>query len=233
MAKFVYKTTNTINGRFYIGAHTGETDDDYLGSGVSLQRAVKKYGRDVFVREILEMTETDDELYAREQYYITKHIDDPLCYNLHRGGKGGWSYVQINGLNVGDRNAMRSPEVAAKMATSLRETHKQNPEKYTAIARANIKKAVAAVVGSKHSAERIERARSVTQQRWQHNYDKMCDAMSSTFEVISPDGDTFITRKLESFCAEHGLPYTTVWKTSILGRPCLRGRAKGWQCKRV
>lgn len=233
MAKFVYKTVNTKTGRFYIGAHVGDIDDDYLGSGVAIKRAIAKYGRSSFERIILETVGTNEELYEREQYHITKHIDDPLCYNLHSGGKGGWSFVNINQLNVGDRNAMRRPEIATKMVSSLKRTQAQNPEKYANIARENGKKAASVVTGVKHSQERIQREREATLRRWQQNYDGMCDALSSTFEVTSPDGESFVTRKLEHFCEERGLPYTTIWKTSILGRPCLRGRGKGWQCRKI
>lgn len=233
MAKFVYKTINVKTGKFYIGAHTGRIDDNYLGSGVAIKRAIAKYSRSSFRRIILETAETDEELYEREQYHITKHIDDPLCYNLHSGGKGGWAFVNINQLNAGDKNSMRRPEIAAKMASSLKQTQAQNPEKYAAVARENGKKAALTNTGMKHSQERIQREREASLRRWQQNYDKMCDSMASTFEVISPNGETFVTRKLEDFCKDRGLPYTTIWKTSILGRPCLRGRAKGWKCQKI
>lgn len=233
MAKFVYKTINTKTGRFYIGAHTGDVNDAYLGSGVAIKRAIEKYGRSSFERVILETVETDEELYEREQHHITKHIDDPLCYNLHSGGKGGWTFVNINQLNVGERNAMRRPEVAAKMAASLKQTQAQNPEKYAAVARENGRKAALTITGVNHSPERIQREREASKRKWQQNYDRMCDALSSTFEVVSPDGKVFVTRKLEHFCEERGLPYTTVWKTSILGRPCVRGRGKGWLCRKI
>jgi len=45
----VYKTTNLINGKIYVGLHvTDNLEDDYLGSGSQLKLAVKKYGKEKF-----------------------------------------------------------------------------------------------------------------------------------------------------------------------------------------
>jgi hypothetical protein len=43
----VYKTTNLVNERFYIGVHKQEgiEFDGYLGSGKALQNAINKYGK--------------------------------------------------------------------------------------------------------------------------------------------------------------------------------------------
>ena len=50
---FVYKWTNKVNNKWYIGSHKGLTDDGYIGSGVGLIHAIEKWGIDNFVREIL------------------------------------------------------------------------------------------------------------------------------------------------------------------------------------
>lgn len=87
---FIYKTTNLINGKIYIGQHR-KNKQDYLGSGVLLQKAIKKYGKENFVREILEDgIITVDELNSREQYWIKIYnsTDVHVGYNLAAGGKG-------------------------------------------------------------------------------------------------------------------------------------------------
>ena len=50
----VYKTTNLLNGKVYIGKHeTYDINDDYLGSGKILKYALKKYGSINFKKEII------------------------------------------------------------------------------------------------------------------------------------------------------------------------------------
>ena len=61
MYYLIYRTTNLLNGKYYVGAHrTTKKNDDYLGSGVALKRAIKKYGRENFSKEIVEECETED-----------------------------------------------------------------------------------------------------------------------------------------------------------------------------
>ena len=55
-------TTNLINNKKYIGMHYGSEDDDYLGSGKLLTRAIKKYGKENFKREILEFVDNQKQM---------------------------------------------------------------------------------------------------------------------------------------------------------------------------
>ena len=88
MHYIIYKTTNNINGKYYIGQHiTDNLEDGYLGSGVALNRAIKKYGRENFTREILATATNEEMLNDLEAVYVTwKEVDDENCYNLMTGG---------------------------------------------------------------------------------------------------------------------------------------------------
>ncbi len=87
----IYKTINDINGKFYIGKHQTENiDDDYLGSGIALQKAIKKYGREHFHKEILFIFDTEEEMNQKERELVTeKIIQNNQCYNMMVGGEGG------------------------------------------------------------------------------------------------------------------------------------------------
>ena len=89
---YVYLTTNLINNKKYIGKHIGLLNDSYLGSGVILQRAIEKYGKENFKKEILYIAKNEIELNQKEKYYISyfNAIEDPNFYNIADGGQGGY-----------------------------------------------------------------------------------------------------------------------------------------------
>lgn len=91
---FIYKTTNTVNGKSYIGKYAGKKST-YLGSGIALKKAISKYGRESFVREIIEECDNLKHLSKREEYWIEKlnAASSPNYYNMKEGGDGGWSHI--------------------------------------------------------------------------------------------------------------------------------------------
>jgi hypothetical protein len=89
---YLYKTTNLINGKYYIGVHsTYDLDDGYLGSGVLLKKSIQKYGKYNFKLEILEFFDNRKSLIRKERELVTEtFIKDELCMNLKPGGSGGF-----------------------------------------------------------------------------------------------------------------------------------------------
>lgn len=67
---FIYKTTNTINNRIYIGSHSSHTIefDGYFGSGKNIITAIKKYGENSFTREILEIVHITDNKLSQSEW---------------------------------------------------------------------------------------------------------------------------------------------------------------------
>lgn len=90
MYHYVYKTTNIVTGKIYIGAHSSTTiSDNYLGSGKILKDAIKKYGKESFSRTILEFFETRDAAFQREAELVTENfIKEDSNYNMCPGGLG-------------------------------------------------------------------------------------------------------------------------------------------------
>jgi len=92
MESVIYKTINLINGKQYIGQQI-VYDKKYLGSGKLLIRAINKYGKQSFRKEILEncINISQKELDDKEKYWIEKYdaVNDKNFYNLSPGGLGG------------------------------------------------------------------------------------------------------------------------------------------------
>lgn len=86
----IYKTTNLINGKIYIGQDS-HNNPNYFGSGEILKNAIKKYGKENFTKEILEHCNNKDELNDKEIYWVAYYdsTNKDVGYNICVGGQGG------------------------------------------------------------------------------------------------------------------------------------------------
>lgn len=84
----IYKTTNLVNNKIYVGLHsTDKIEDGYIGTGWQLKKAIRKYGRDKFKREILYVFRDRDEARKMEAKIVNEEfIARPDTYNLLLGG---------------------------------------------------------------------------------------------------------------------------------------------------
>jgi group I intron endonuclease len=149
----VYKTTNQVNGKFYIGTHkTVDLNDDYLGSGTLLKRAIEKYGVDNFKKEILFVFDNPEDMFAKEAEIVTEDfISENNTYNIKKGGFGGFDYVNAN---LSEEQIFRRNQQASKIPkerkslggkktghVNITNAHKQNKIRYDTF------------TGKKHSEE--------------------------------------------------------------------------------
>jgi hypothetical protein len=94
MFYLVYKITNTINGKFYIGCHkTKDMNDGYFGSGKILKLAVEKYGIENFAKEIIYEAFSSEEMFQKEKELVQIGKNS---YNLKLGGQGGFDFINEN-----------------------------------------------------------------------------------------------------------------------------------------
>ena len=155
MIGYIYLITNNINNKQYIGQHrTDNIDDCYMGSGVALHRAYKKYGLENFTKEILFYTVSKSVdnllcvLNTLEKFYIRRYNTFKDGYNMTEGGEGS---LGREAWNKGLKNCY-SEEVRKKMS----EAAKGNKN----------------ALGRKHSEEEIRKMSEAAKGEKNPNYGK-------------------------------------------------------------
>lgn len=106
----IYKTTNLINGKIYVGYDT-KNDQNYFGSGKYYKRAEKKYGKENFRKAIIDSDEDFADLCRKENFWIAFYDarNPAIGYNILPGGEG-WC-------------GPRSEETKRKMSESAKGKH--------------------------------------------------------------------------------------------------------------
>jgi group I intron endonuclease len=95
---YIYKTTNLVNNKIYIGQTKKSKDKStsYIGSGKLLVEAIKEFGKSSFTKIILEEIETDDiHLIDEREIFWIEFYDSrnrSIGYNTTKGGSGWSSY---------------------------------------------------------------------------------------------------------------------------------------------
>lgn len=120
---YIYKTTNLINDKVYVGQST-QIDEaimrNYRGSGILILKAINKHGKENFKKEIIEWVSGEQsDLDKREVYWMDFYDsrNPSVGYNLKGGGARGRlaestkkliieTKVRNGTLPFGDRNPM-------------------------------------------------------------------------------------------------------------------------------
>ena len=93
---YVYKITNIVNNKTYIGQHL-DRGDDYWGSGTLIKRAIALYGKECFVKEILV-----DNILSQEE---ADKIEIKLINEAKADGKAEYNIQTVSGPHVSTRKA--------------------------------------------------------------------------------------------------------------------------------
>jgi group I intron endonuclease len=98
---YIYKITNLINNKIYIGLKCKPVEEstEYYGSGTVLAAAIKKHGRENFIKEILERDIEDYDLLCEREVYWIKYYNSNngrIGYNRTIGGNGVRGYEITN-----------------------------------------------------------------------------------------------------------------------------------------
>jgi group I intron endonuclease len=114
----LYKTTNLINSKFYIGIHSTENlCDTYIGSGILLRKAIKKYGRPNFKKEILCCVDDIESLIELEEFVVDVDlVARSDTYNLIVGGIG---YEKGRAVTEKERARLKAIRVGQRPALGM------------------------------------------------------------------------------------------------------------------
>jgi hypothetical protein len=124
----IYKITNKINGKYYIGKHqTANLNDAYMGSGKLLKRAIEKHGLENFTKEILHIFDNEKDMNAAEKELV---VISEETYNLCDGGLGGFGYINSSGKNIYENHGKLSAINASKTIKKKRESSIDYDKKY-------------------------------------------------------------------------------------------------------
>ena len=152
----VYKTTNLINGKIYVGQDS-HNDSNYLGSGKILKQAINKYGRQNFQKETLCECKTKEELNEKEIYWIKKlnSQNRNIGYNITDGGN--WGDALTNNPNL--------EKIKKKISDSLKKYYENNPERIKILSeQARLRKGNKnSFYGKKHSEDSKKKMRNSNQ----------------------------------------------------------------------
>lgn len=192
----VYKITNKIDNKIYIGTHiTSNLDDEYMGSGKYLKKAQSKHGLDNFSREVLFIFDNKEDMYAKEAELVTEEfLAETNTYNLRIGGKGSWE-VARKALLLKKKS---DPNFSRKLALNASRKHldklKNDPEYYEKFVEC-VKKGLKTYlennnhnwVGRKHSEESKQKMSKSTKKMFgnnNHRYGKIWITNDSECKMI-------------------------------------------------
>ena len=204
----VYETTNTINGKYYIGVHkqNGSSFDGYLGSGKILKRSINKYGKENFFRSTIKSFDDKECAYLHEKEIITKElINNSNCYNIKRGGSGGW--MLLYGSNNHFYNKHHTKNTINKIKTNMPNMEGKNNPFY----------------GKTHSNKSREKIGNRFYPTGQTH------PSSKLYRIIFPDNHIEIIKGLSQFCRDHNLGAGNM-------RRVMNGeykQHKGFKCQKV
>lgn len=191
----IYKATNTINGKSYIGKTTKGLSRrkmehySFIKAITYFQHAIEKYGKNSFEWQIIKECFSGTELSESEIFYIKlfKTNNPKYGYNMTNGGDG-FAYGELNPVN--------RPEVKAKIIAKL----KTNNGSF----RQDVKDKISKTLTGRKLTE--EHKNNIGEGSKGHKGSKGSNNPNSKkWIVIFPDGHELEIKGLREFCRDYNL----------------------------
>lgn len=210
----IYKITNTLNGKVYIGQTTESLQkrwsrhtSRYHKKNMYISRAINKYGKENFTIEIIHVCNSIDELNEREIFYINEYNSlSPNGYNLVVGGN----------------NSKMSEDVKLKISNS----HKKmwsNGRQISDETRKKLSESHKGWIPSEETRDKWRKAFSGKKPSEKTRIGAILHNQK-TFTLKSPDGDIITFTNMKKFCEENGLSNSKL----CLVASGKRSSHKGW-----
>ena len=196
---YVGQTKNTVSRRWTAHVRLAQYSDQFL-----LQKAIRKYGSEPWVVEIIDQCDSAEQANKLEIHYIQK-------FNTYKHGYN---------MTIGGHHTM--PETVQKvwasrdqgLKTTILSKMKKGFDLYLANNDHGEKVRIGALTRSSED-EALRRA-------------KISHARMLAYDVVSPDGTKYQTNNLKQFCEEHGLSIQMMQKSDRKG-----STHKGWSCSKM
>lgn len=230
----VYKVVNLVNGKYYIGVHRSDDyNDDYMGSGPLIKKAIEKYGKENFKKDVLFTFDNEEDAYSKERDLLEDIWENSDCYNLNEGGKGSWSYINSFIWDNGRKNPMKDPNVVKKQIKTKQENGSYHTRAALKSSREKSKLGARARTGMKDSEE-VKRKRnesvlnSLQDPEIKRKHIQGCRKNRKRYLLIDPNGIEYRPECISEFCKEMNLPLSSIC-TKDNGYEIKRGKAKKWK----
>lgn len=225
---YIYKITRIKDGRYYIGMHSTDNEEDgYFGSGKLITRSIRKHGKEAHIKEILEFLDNRELLKKREAELVNEEcLNDPLCMNLVLGGSGGSSVGKLGGL-ASAKSAKWTVEKRKECVKKSHETfanHKKEDPEFAALIFAE---------KSKKSKSNNERRKANSEKIWS---EKAIIAAQSP-EAVAKRTNT--QKEIDHQQGEKNSQYGTCWITDGINNKKIKKTdlafylLNGWKTDRI
>jgi len=229
----IYKTTNLINGKFYVGQHFTSADDGYLGSGKAIILSIKKYGKENFFRETLEVC-TSDSVNQKEDYWIEKlsATDRKIGYNISKFSRNpmkGRKHSKETKEKL--RNLFKNKPKSEDHKRKLSENHanvcgENNPmfrKKRSEKSKKNQSLKMKGLKWKKEDKDKLKEIRISKNLNLKHSL----SMLKYIWTFISPNGKIFENIiDCKEFCKQHKLGYSGIIKSVNLYKT---NKYKNWK----
>lgn len=169
----VYKITNKVNGKCYIGQTVQDFDkrlaQHFSKKDTVIQKAIRKYGKDSFEYVIIDRANNMEQLNSKEEFWINfyKSLTTQNGYNIKKGGKNA-RLTEEEKLNVSKKTkeALSRPEIRQKLGRTWtkeekeRKSNQMKGRKLSKEHRESISKALKGKKKSKEHAKNIAKGKT-------------------------------------------------------------------------